>query len=37
LGLYRDRYPDLNVRHFYEKLRDQRQLEPSYSWVKQAL
>jgi transposase len=37
LGLYRDRYPDLNVRHFHEKLSDQRQLEPSYSWVKQAL
>ena len=37
LGLYRDRYPDLNVRHFHEKLSDQSQIEPSYSWVKQAL
>src|SRR6202162_2698198 len=37
LGLYRDRYPDLNVRHFHEKLRDQHQIELSYTWVKQAL
>ena len=37
LGLYRDRYPDLHVRHFHEKLSDQHQIEPSYSWVKQAL
>jgi transposase len=37
LGLYRDRYPDLNVRHFHEKLSDQHQIELSYSWVKQAL
>jgi hypothetical protein len=34
---YRDRYPDLNVRHFHEKLSDQHQIELSYSWVKQAL
>jgi len=37
LGLYRDRYHDLNVRHFHEKLQDQHQIELSYSWVKQAL
>jgi len=37
LGLYRDRYPDLNVRHFHEKLGDEHQIELSYSWVKQAL
>jgi transposase len=37
LGLYRDRYPDLNVRHFHEKLSDEHQIELSYSWVKQAL
>jgi transposase len=37
LGLYRDRYTDLNVRHFHEKLREQHQIELSYSWVKQAL
>jgi len=40
----RDRAPDhwelrtdLNVRHFHEKLSDQRQIEFSYGWVKQAL
>ena len=37
LGLYRDRYHDLNVRHFHEKLGEQHQIELSYSWVKQAL
>ena len=37
LGLYRDRYPDLNVRHFHEKLSEEHQIELSYSWVRQAL
>src|SRR5271169_341450 len=37
LGLYRERYHDLNVRHFHEKLGDEHQIELSYSWVKQAL
>jgi transposase len=37
LGLYRDRYFDLNVRHFHEKLRAEHQIQLSYSWVKQAL
>src|SRR5881398_538017 len=37
LGLYRDRYFDLNVRHFHEKLSDEHRIELSYSWVKQAL
>jgi hypothetical protein len=37
LGLYRDRYFDLNVRHFHEKLGQQHQIELSYSWVKAAL
>ena len=37
LGLYRDRYHDLNVRHFHEKLRAEHHIELSYSWVKQAL
>src|SRR6266567_326856 len=37
LGLYRERYPDLNVRHFHEKLSEEHQIELSYSWVKQAL
>src|SRR5271157_2577301 len=37
LELYRDRYFDLNVRHFHEKLRDEHQIELSYSWVKGVL
>jgi hypothetical protein len=34
LGLYRERYFDLNVRHFYEKLQSEHQIRLSYSWVK---
>ena len=37
LNLYQERYFDLNVRHFHEKLRDDHAIEISYSWVKQAL
>ena len=37
LELYRDRYPDLNVRHFHEKLAAEHQIELSYSWVKGVL
>ena len=37
LGLYRDRYFDLNVRHFHEKLSQQHGIHLSYSWVKQTL
>ena len=37
LALYRDKYFDLNVRHFHEKLRDEEGIRLSYSWVKQAL
>jgi transposase len=37
LGLYHEGYHDLNVRHFHEKLRNQHQIDLSYSWVKQAL
>jgi transposase len=37
LGLYRDRYFDLNVRHFCEKLREEHRIGLSYSWVKTAL
>jgi len=37
LGLYRDRYFDLNVRHFHEKLQAEHQIDLSYSWVKAAL
>ena len=33
LGLYRDRYFDLNVRHFHEKLREEHQIKLSYSWA----
>src|ERR1022692_2159222 len=34
LQLYREKYFDLNVRHFHEKLRGEHQVELSYSWVK---
>src|SRR5665811_48322 len=34
LGLYRERYFDLNVQHFHEKLRAEHQVKLSYSWVK---
>jgi len=37
LGLYRDRYFDLNVRHFCEKLREEHGIGLSYTWVKTAL
>jgi hypothetical protein len=37
LGLYRERYFDLNVRHFHEKLRQEHGIGLSYTWVKQAL
>jgi transposase len=37
LRLYRETYFDLNMRHFHEKLRDEHQIELSYSWVQQAL
>jgi len=37
LGLYRDRYFDLNVRHFHEKLREEHGIRLSYTWVKLAL
>jgi len=37
LGLYREKYFDLNVRHFHEKLGVEHQIELSYSWVKGVL
>jgi transposase len=37
LGLYREHYFDLNVRHFHEKLQAEHGIELSYSWVKAAL
>src|ERR1039457_6379427 len=37
LELYRERYFDLNVRHFHEKLAAEHQIQLSYSWVKGVL
>jgi transposase len=37
LGLYRDKYADLNVRHFHEKLQEVHRIQLGYTWVKQAL
>jgi transposase InsO family protein len=37
LELYRERYFDLNVRHFHEKLSGEHAIELSYSWVKGVL
>ncbi len=36
-ALYREKYFDLNVQHFHEKLAAEHGIELSYSWVKQAL
>jgi transposase len=35
--LYREKYFDLNVQHFHEKLQAEHGIELSYPWVKQAL
>ena len=37
LELYREKYFDLNMRHFHEKLREEHHIELSYTWVQQAL
>ena len=37
LALYGEKYFDLNVRHFHEKLREEHGIWLSYTWVKQAL
>jgi len=37
LGLYREKYFDLNVQHFHEKLREEHRIDLSYTWVKLAL
>jgi transposase len=37
LRLYREKYFDLNVKHFVEKLRSEHQILLSYTWVKTAL
>jgi len=33
LELYQEKYFDLNVRHFHEKLRQQEHIDLSYTWV----
>ena len=37
LRLYKETYFDLNIRHFHEKLREQHQIELSYTFVQKAL
>jgi hypothetical protein len=37
LRLYRDKYFDLNMRHFHEKLNEEHEIHLSYTWVQQAL
>ena len=37
LTLYQEQYPDFNVRHFHERLRELHDIPYSYTWVKQAL
>jgi len=37
LRLYREKYPDFNIRHFQEKLREEHDIHLSYTWVQQAL
>jgi hypothetical protein len=37
LALYQERYFDLSVRHFHEKLEVEHDIALSYSWVKQSL
>jgi transposase len=37
LGLFRDKYYDLNMRHFHEKLKEEQGIELSYTWVQKAL
>jgi transposase len=37
LGLYREEYFDFNVKHYWEKLKEEHGIELSYTWVKTAL
>jgi transposase len=37
LRLYREKYFDLNVQHFVEKLKSEEKVQLSYTWVKTAL
>jgi transposase len=37
LRLYQEKYFDLSIRHFHEKLQEEHGIELSYTWVQQAL
>ena len=37
LRLFQEVYPDLNIRHFHEKLSEEHGIELSYTWVQKAL
>jgi transposase len=37
LGLYRETYYDLNIKHFHEKLQSEHGIKISYTWVQLAL
>ena len=37
LRLYQERYFDLSVQHFHEKLKEEHSIQLSYTWVKEAL
>ena len=37
LRFYQERYYDLNMQHFHEKLREEHGIELSYAWVQKAL
>ncbi len=37
LELYQEKYYDLNIRHFHEKLREEHDIGLSYTWVQKAL
>src|SRR5580765_2306119 len=37
LQFFQERYYDLNIRHFHEKLREEHGLQLSYTWVQKAL
>jgi len=37
LALYQEKYFDLNIRHFHEKLREEQGIRLSYTWVQKAL
>ncbi len=37
LRLYREVYYDLNMRHFHEKLKEEHEIQLSYTWVQKAL